>query len=105
MSSSQAHQLLATFKDFLKTKGITYKYLASRAGMTELTVKRLMNRPHLPLDQLLTLFAAADTSIAEVSTLQANLKSDVNLMSNDIAKALSKQPALFFCFTRHSFWR
>lgn len=95
MSESQAHALLDALKRHLKSKGMTYKTLAERCDLTETTIKRLLNRPHIPLDQLMQLCQAANTSMNELLlAAETDMASQVTAMSHDQADAILAQPAL-----------
>ena len=95
MSQHQATALLDALKAHLKSQGLTYKALAERCDLTETTIKRLLNRPHIPLDQLLQLCSAAKTDITSLIMLaeQAN-NTDILEMTIDQADAIFEQPAL-----------
>ena len=95
MSENQANALLDALKRHLKSKGLTYKVLADRCSLTETTIKRLLNRPHIPLDQLMQLCQAAETDMnALLLAVETETASQVTPMSGDQADAILEQPAL-----------
>jgi DNA-binding Xre family transcriptional regulator len=95
MSESQANALLDALKRHLKSKGLTYKALAERCDLTETTIKRLLNRPHIPLDQIIQLCQAAETNMNDLLlAAETDSASQVSPMSNDQAGAILAQPAL-----------
>jgi DNA-binding Xre family transcriptional regulator/AcrR family transcriptional regulator len=94
-ANSQAVALLDALKRHLKSKGMTYKTLAERCELTETTIKRLLNRPHIPLDQLMQLCQAAETNMNDLLlAAETDLASQVTSMSHDQADAILNQPAL-----------
>lgn len=104
MSQLQATAMLDALKSHLKQHGLTYRDLAKRCELTETTVKRLLNRPHIPLDQLMELCAAADTSMAAlIIAADSSLDNQVNPMSTDQADAIFEQPALISVLTAVQF--
>ncbi|RXJ73687.1 hypothetical protein CS022_08070 [Veronia nyctiphanis] len=99
MGHSQATRMLETLKSVLKSKGLTYKELAERCDMTEVTIKRLLNRPHIALDQLIQLCEAADTSMNDILWMMENdISKYTSEMSREQLKAQLEKPALMEVF-------
>lgn len=100
MSSDQATLLLDTLKVFLKQHGITYKELAQRCKLSEVSIKRLLNRPHIGLDQLLQLCQAAGSDLPSLLQLSSEINAEISLqMAEEQADVIFKQPALLSIFT------
>ncbi|MFD2177485.1 helix-turn-helix domain-containing protein [Veronia pacifica] len=83
MSQNQAIAMLDALKGALKSKGLTYKELATRCELSEVTIKRLLNRPHISLDQLIQLCSAAETSLSELLWLSEN---NLSLLSSSMTE-------------------
>ncbi|RXJ73686.1 hypothetical protein CS022_08065 [Veronia nyctiphanis] len=96
MSESHANRMLEALKGVLKSKGLTYRDLAARCDLTEVTIKRLLNRPHIGLDQLIQLCDAVGTPMSEL-VLLAESRIDTAMSEEQLAGHLEK-PALFEVF-------
>lgn len=57
---------LQALKKALKEKRITYRELATRLGVSEVSVKRRLNNPELSLEKLLAIAQCADVNVAEL---------------------------------------
>ena len=59
--------LLDALKQALRRQGLTYAVVAGRMGLSEASIKRMLSRGRLTLDQLLQLADIAGTDLAELA--------------------------------------
>lgn len=90
---ADAQKLLDCFKQHLKQVGMTYRQLAERSGMAEVTIKRLLNRPRVSLDQLLVLCRHAGISLGDLSMMAQQAQS-TSVIETDQARVFAERPAL-----------
>jgi transcriptional regulator with XRE-family HTH domain len=64
---SEAQQLLATLKKQLKSRGLTYRDVATTVGLSESSVKRLFASGRLTLDRFTELCKLLDLTVAELA--------------------------------------
>ena len=90
---TEAKRLLATLKRLLKSRGYTYRKIASALSLSEPTVKRIFSNGNLSLERLTQLAALANLTIQELVNEAANdephivhlsLQQEKELASNSI---------------------
>lgn len=64
---AEAELLVATLKRTLKTRGLTYRTLADRLGVSEATVKRWFSTHSFTLERLADICEAAGTSLVDLA--------------------------------------
>lgn len=98
-------ELLARLKRVYRGSGIRYRDAAGRLGVSEATVKRVMNGHGLTLAMLRQLCAVADISLFElVSLTEREIASALPVVTLDQARALASDMTLgtvFFLITKH----
>ncbi len=93
MSKISAEQLLATLRAHLKSQPITLSELAQRCDLSESTIKRLLNRPHIALDQLMLLCEQLDISLKTLIELNEQTPEDITqAMSAKQVASIVKNP-------------
>lgn len=62
----EIQRLLTTVKSLLRSQGITYRHLAQRLGLAEISVKRQLNSGRLPLERLVEIAGVLGLSLGEL---------------------------------------
>ncbi len=97
---SQVAGLLESFKNTLKSRGLTYRDLALALELSESSVKRLLSTKALSLERLEFLCEHFDISLSEVIK-RANLEREDSQasMSFEQESALAKEPELLALYS------
>jgi len=85
-----------TLKRSLKAKGLTYRELAERTGVSEPTIKRIFHEKNCKLDRLAELCDAIGVSFENVVGAMARGPAPAKTMDRDIEQALARHPSLLF---------
>jgi DNA-binding Xre family transcriptional regulator len=73
-------EITATLKRFLRSRGVTYAQLASRLGLSEASVKRVLSRGPITLDRLDAICAALELDFQELARMcRHDTKADQDL--------------------------
>ncbi|PBC07029.1 helix-turn-helix transcriptional regulator [Mesorhizobium sp. WSM3859] len=90
--------IFEALKRTLKAKGLTYRTLAERMGVSEPTVKRIFHERNCKLDRLMEICAAADVELENVLGAMNRGPGPANRVSPEIERRLAARPALLFVF-------
>src|SRR5687768_2333758 len=100
---AQTKQIVRSLRKLLKQNDMTYKDLASKIKVSEVTVKRLLTGENLSLKRLETIGAALGMTIQEIADFSfSDVESSTNRFSIEQEKELAKDPkllALFYILT------
>ncbi|MEM7383451.1 MAG: XRE family transcriptional regulator [Verrucomicrobiota bacterium] len=90
--------LLEALKAVLKDRGLTYPDLAGKLGVSLPTIKRLLNKPGIPLDRLMEICRLADVSLSDLFERATELapKHSIFTESQDALFAESPDARQFF---------
>lgn len=95
----QTTQLLDALKHFMRAKGLTYKDLGVKLGVSEVTVKRIFSQHSITLARLEEICAALQISLFDLTRLatqeQGNDEQELSLPQE---QALAENPTLLTCF-------
>lgn len=86
--------LLHTLKRELRRLGLTYRELASRAGVSESTVKRLFSRGDMPLSRLHALCQAARLPLSDLMRQAADAEPQAQGLTTEQESRLVADPRL-----------
>lgn len=89
---------LATIKNQVKLQKITYREIAEKLGVSELTVKRQINGKDISMSKLLALCDAAGIDFADAWDSQNDLKPKHSLFSKEQDAAFFTNPNLMSFF-------
>lgn len=92
---SQIPQLCATAKRLLREKGLTYRHLAERLGMSEANVKRIFSRQNMSLQQLEAIGEALGVSLSDLFRLTEAAERPVSQLTREQEQTLVDNPELF----------
>lgn len=95
---AQAQSIVNALKRCLKSRGMTYRDLAAKLGISEVSVKRMFSGKKLSLDRLEEICRALDMSfydLAKMSTERTDNESEQLTLTQE--EALAKNDRLF-CF-------
>lgn len=88
--------IFEALKRTLKAKGLTYRALAERMGVSEPTVKRIFHERNCKLDRLIQICAAADVELENVLGSMNRGPGPANHVAPEIERKLAARPALLF---------
>lgn len=96
---STSSQLTATcylmaVKELLKQRGITYGQLAEALDCSLPTMKRLLNKPSLPLDRLLEIAEVANIEFSEISNRADQLRPQHYFFSDEQDALFAERPEM-----------
>ena len=90
----QRSGLFAVLKRVLKTRGIHYRELAGRMGVSEPTVKRMFQEQDCKISRLIEICDLVGLSINELVELDANRTAEQTQLSIQTEQALADDPGL-----------
>ncbi|WP_245321975.1 helix-turn-helix transcriptional regulator [Mesorhizobium sp. WSM1497] len=90
--------IFQALKRTLKAKGVTYRALAERMGVSEPTVKRIFHERNCKLDRLMEICAAAGVELENVLGSMNRGPGPVNHIAPEVERKLAGRPALLFIF-------
>ncbi|RRH95088.1 XRE family transcriptional regulator [Mesorhizobium tamadayense] len=90
--------IFEALKRALKAKGLTYRTLAERMGVSEPTVKRIFHERNCKLDRLMEICAAAEVELENVLGSMNRGPGPANHVAPEIERKLAARPALLFVF-------
>ncbi|TPJ20145.1 helix-turn-helix transcriptional regulator [Mesorhizobium sp. B2-7-3] len=90
--------IFEALKRTLKAKGVTYRELGKRMGVSEPTVKRIFHEKNCKLDRLVEICAAAGVELENVLGSMNRGPGPVNHIAPEIERRLAGRPALLFVF-------
>ena len=90
--------IFEALKRTLKARGVTYRDLAERMGVSEPTVKRIFHERNCKLDRLVEICAAAGVELENVLGSMSRGPGPVNRIAPEIERKLAGRPALLFIF-------
>jgi DNA-binding Xre family transcriptional regulator len=97
--AGEAARILASIKRVMKARAITYKNLAERIDLSEVSIKRIFSHSTLSLARLEQICRALDISIREISGLSADPSADtVESLSLEQESELAADPTLLACY-------
>jgi transcriptional regulator with XRE-family HTH domain len=96
---SESTAIVQVLKRSLKTKGLTYRDIAKRVGLSEASVKRVFSANTFTLQRLESVCAAIGITMAELVRLASDShESGANVLSLEQEQLLADDPKLFACF-------
>jgi len=96
---SESAAIIQVLKRTLKTKGLTYRDIAKRVGLSEASVKRVFSAKTFTLQRLESVCAAIGISMAELVRLASGTpESGAKSLSLEQEQVLADDPRLFACF-------
>ncbi|WP_192178146.1 helix-turn-helix domain-containing protein [Mesorhizobium amorphae] len=90
--------IFEALKRTLKAKGLTYRMLAERMGVSEPTVKRIFHERNCKLDRLVEICTAAEVELENVLGAMNRGPGPANHVAPEIERKLASRPALLFVF-------
>lgn len=90
--------LLDALKRALRRQGLTYAVIATRMRLSEATIKRMLSRGRLTLEQLLRLADIAGTDLAELARQARGDGRTSRELSIEQERALAVEPRLLLLF-------
>lgn len=95
---SESAQIVDVLKRTLKSRGITYRDLAKRIGLSEASVKRVFSAETFTLERLETICAAIGMSMGDIVRLASeSLQHGAQYLSVEQEELLASSPRLFAC--------
>ena len=94
----ETHQLVDALKRCVKVRGLTYRTLASRIGLSEASVKRIFAERSFTVRRLEQVCKAMDMSVTELIRMIDRSASAVTMLSVEQETALARDPALLSYF-------
>ena len=94
----ETHQLIDALKRCVKARGLTYRMLASRIGLSEASVKRIFAHRSFTVRRLEQVCRAMDMSITELIRMIDRSASAVTMLSVEQEAALARDIALLSYF-------
>lgn len=96
---SESTAIIQVLKRSLKTKGLTYRELAKRVGLSEASVKRVFSANTFTLQRLESICTAIGISVAELVRLASEAQdSGSRLLTLEQEELLARDGRLFACF-------
>ncbi len=104
--SNQAQTILDALKAALRTRGIRYREIGARIGLSEASVKRVLSRGTLSVARLGAICDAVDIELGELVRIAREQRGRPRELSLSQERALAAQPTLMLVFhlLRHG-WR
>jgi transcriptional regulator with XRE-family HTH domain len=90
---TESERLVATLKRLLKRRGMGYRELARKLGVSEPTVKRLFSRGGFSLDRLLRIASVLGMSLAEIAQQAEQSAAKIATLSEVQERELVADPA------------
>jgi transcriptional regulator with XRE-family HTH domain len=94
----ETHQLVAALKRCVKARGLTYRTLASRIGLSEASVKRIFAQRSFTVRRLEQVCKAMDMSVTELIRMIDRSATAVSMLSVEQEAALARDIALLSYF-------
>lgn len=91
---NELNSILATTKQLLKRKGLTYRDLAQELKLSEPTVKRMFATGNISLERLAQVSAVLGLSMAELTHLAAENRPNIHALSDQDEAFLVSDPKL-----------
>lgn len=91
---SQIPHISTTLKRLLRERGLTYRALAERLGMSEANVKRMFSRNSLTLERLESICEVVELSLSDLFRLAEQSERPVTQLSREQEQTLVESPAL-----------
>ncbi len=96
---SESAAIVQVLKRSLKTKGLTYRDIAKRVGLSEASVKRVFAAKTFTLQRLESICSAIGISMAELVRIASEThESGGKLLTLEQEQLLADDPKLFACF-------
>lgn len=96
---SESAHIVDVLKRSLKTKGLTYRELAKRVGLSEASVKRVFAEETFTLQRLEKICAAVGLSMAELMRMASgSMEPHAKMLSVEQEQLLASSPRLLACF-------
>jgi transcriptional regulator with XRE-family HTH domain len=95
---SESAAIVQVLKRSLKTKGLTYKDIAKRVGLSEASVKRVFAANTFTLQRLESICMAIGISMAELMRLAETHEAGTKFLSLEQEQLLAEDQKLFACF-------
>jgi DNA-binding Xre family transcriptional regulator len=97
--AGEGARIVASLKRMMKARAITYKELAGRIKLSEVSVKRIFSQSTLSLARLEQICQALDVSIQEIARLSGEQTADATeSVSLEQESALAADPNLLACY-------
>ena len=97
--AGEGARIIASLKRLMKARAITYKELAGRIKLAEISVKRIFSQSSLSLARLEQICLALDVSIQEITRLSGAESADApETVSLEQESALAADPNLLACY-------
>ncbi len=95
----ETRQLVDALKRCLRTRGVTYRSLAERIGLSEASVKRIFSERSFTLRRLEQVCAALEISVADLVRMVEHGRDRATTLSVEQEQALARDSALlsYFC--------
>lgn len=98
MAETQSAGLVEALKKLLKSRGVTYRALAARVGLSEASIKRLFAERTFTLQRLEEVCAVLEIDFFELARLARGASATVDEMSREQEKALASDSRLLGVF-------
>lgn len=97
--AKESGRIVESLKRVLKARGITYRELARRIGLSEPSVKRVLSRATLSLGRLEQMCVAAGISVQELVRLSGEFSTEGSMqLSIEQERALAADPRMLACY-------
>jgi DNA-binding Xre family transcriptional regulator len=97
--AGEGARIITSLKRLMKARAITYKELAGRINLAEISVKRIFSQSSLSLARLEQICQALDVSIQEITRLSGEHTPDApETVSLEQEAALAADPNLLACY-------
>ena len=97
--AGEGARIVASLKRMMKARAITYKDLAGRIKLSEVSVKRIFSQSTLSLARLEQICQALEVSIQEIARLSGEHTADaIESVSLEQESALAADPNLLACY-------
>ena len=98
MAETQSAGLVEALKKLLKSRGVTYRALAGRVGLSEASIKRLFAERTFTLQRLEEICAVLEIDFFELARLARGASATVDEMTRDQEKVLASDSKLLGVF-------
>ncbi len=96
---SESAQIIEALKRSLKTRGLTYRDLAAKVGLSEASIKRVFSEETFSLQRLETICAAIGMSVSELVKIAAEAREPRSqYLSLEQEQLLASSSRLLACF-------
>jgi DNA-binding Xre family transcriptional regulator len=97
--AGEASRIIVGLKRLMKARAITYKELAARIDLSEVSIKRIFSQSSLSLARLEQICQALDVSIQEIARLSGEQTADATeSVTLEQESALAADPNLLACY-------